>query len=122
MWHIHHDHNRDSDARGGSVVRYPAWMPSTGYRRQVILFRDALGTHLRARRQVLGHTLRDVSARAQVSLGYLSEIERGHKEASSELLGAICLALDTSLSQVLHSVAVDVAAQERAHIEVARAA
>lgn len=88
----------------------------------MILFRAALGTHLRARRQVLGRTLRDVSARAQVSLGYLSEIERGQKEASSELLGAVCMALDTSLSQVLHAVAVDVYAQETAHVEVVRAA
>lgn len=88
----------------------------------MILLRDALGTHLRARRQVLGRTLREVSATAQVSLGYLSEIERGQKEASSELLGAICAALDTSLSQVLHAVAADVAATERSHVEVVRAA
>jgi transcriptional regulator with XRE-family HTH domain len=63
-----------------------------------------------------------VSAEAQVSLGYLSEIERGRKEASSELLGAICSALDTSLSEVLFSVATDVAGAERGPIEIIRAA
>lgn len=88
----------------------------------MILFRHVLGAHLRTRRQDLGRTLREVSADAQVSLGYLSEIERGRKEASSELLGAICLALDTSLSQVLFAVADDVARSERVLVEVARAA
>ena len=88
----------------------------------MILLRHALGSHLRTRRQELGRTLREVSAGAQVSLGYLSEIERGHKEASSELLGAICAALGTSLSEVLRGVARDVAAAERAHVEVVRAA
>ena len=88
----------------------------------MILLREALGTHLRARRQDLGRTLREVSADAQVSLGYLSEIERGQKEASSELLGAICAALGTSLSAVLFAVADDVAVSERSHVEVVRAA
>jgi transcriptional regulator with XRE-family HTH domain len=45
-----------------------------------------------------------VSASARVSLGYLSEVERGRKEASSELLAAICAALDTPLSQVFREV------------------
>jgi transcriptional regulator with XRE-family HTH domain len=88
----------------------------------VILFRHALGAHLRARRQDLGRTLREVSADAQVSLGYLSEIERGRKEASSELLGGICDALDTSLAQVLFAVADDVARSEHVLVEVVRAA
>jgi transcriptional regulator with XRE-family HTH domain len=51
-----------------------------------------------------GRTLREVSASARVSLGYLSEVERGRKEASSELLAAICAALDTPLSQVFREV------------------
>jgi transcriptional regulator with XRE-family HTH domain len=88
----------------------------------VILFRDALGVHLRSRRLSLGRTLRDVSADAQVSLGYLSEIERGQKEASSELLGAICLALNVDLSEVLACLAHDVAMAERGRVEVVRAA
>jgi len=48
-----------------------------------------------------------------VSLGYLSEVERGRKEASSELLAAICTALDVSLSEVLHEVSEDLAREER---------
>ncbi|MDF2825144.1 MAG: family transcriptional regulator, partial [Mycobacterium sp.] len=48
-----------------------------------------------------GRTLREVSDAAMVSLGYLSEVERGRKEASSELLSAICTALDVPLSRVL---------------------
>ena len=49
-------------------------------------------------------TLREVSRKARVSLGYLSEVERGQKEASSELLAAICAALDLPLSVVLNVV------------------
>jgi transcriptional regulator with XRE-family HTH domain len=59
---------------------------------------------LRARRQGQHRTLREVSTAANVSLGYLSEIERGQKEASSELLGAICDALGAQLSDVLRQV------------------
>jgi DNA-binding Xre family transcriptional regulator len=58
-------------------------------------------------------TLRDVSAAAGVSLGYLSEIERGRKEASSELLAAICTALDVPLSEVLREAGDDLAHEER---------
>jgi transcriptional regulator with XRE-family HTH domain len=100
----------------------PTSRPISGYGDPVILLRHVLGTHLRSRRQHLGRTLRQVSADAQVSLGYLSEIERGQKEASSELLGSICGALDASLSEILAAVAQDVAVAERAHVEIARAA
>lgn len=71
----------------------------------MILLRHELGEALRERRQEQGRTLRDVAAAASVSLGYLSEIERGVKEASSELLAAICDALDMPLSVVLDDVA-----------------
>jgi transcriptional regulator with XRE-family HTH domain len=57
--------------------------------------------------------LREVSAAARVSLGYLSEIERGHKEPSSELLAAICDALDVPLSEVFLSVSDTLRRQER---------
>ena len=67
----------------------------------MILLRRVLGDALRARRLDQDRTLRDVSTAANVSLGYLSEIERGQKEASSELLASICDALDTRLSEVL---------------------
>lgn len=79
------------------------------------LMRELLGESLREVRASSQLTLREVSGRAQVSLGYLSEIERGQKEASSELLNAICGALDVPLSQVLRQVSdkIDAHAQVR---------
>ena len=70
----------------------------------MVLLRHLLGDVLRRLRMRQGRTLREVSASARVSLGYLSEVERGQKEASSELLAAICAALDTPLSQVFREV------------------
>ncbi|MGH3715863.1 MAG: helix-turn-helix domain-containing protein [Micromonosporaceae bacterium] len=67
----------------------------------MVLLRRVLGDALRSRRLDQDRTLRDVSTAANVSLGYLSEIERGQKEASSELLASICDALETRLSEVL---------------------
>lgn len=78
----------------------------------MILLRRLLGDVLRQQRQRQGRTLREVSAEARVSLGYLSEVERGQKEASSELLGSICQALDVSLSSVLREVSDHLAAVE----------
>ncbi len=69
-----------------------------------MLLRDALGETLRDARNRQNRTLRDVSTAANVSLGYLSEVERGRKEASSELLASICDALDLELSDLLDSV------------------
>ncbi|MEV4514175.1 helix-turn-helix transcriptional regulator [Dactylosporangium sp. NPDC049525] len=69
-----------------------------------MLLRRVIGDALRARRQAQHRTLREVSTAANVSLGYLSEIERGQKEASSELLAAICEALGAALSEVLRDV------------------
>jgi transcriptional regulator with XRE-family HTH domain len=70
----------------------------------MVLLRQLLGDVLRRLRLRQGRTLREVSASARVSLGYLSEVERGQKEASSELLSAICGALNTPLSQVFREV------------------
>jgi transcriptional regulator with XRE-family HTH domain len=70
----------------------------------MVLLRQLLGDVLRRLRLRQGRTLREVSASARVSLGYLSEVERGQKEASSELLQAICTALGTPLSQVFREV------------------
>jgi transcriptional regulator with XRE-family HTH domain len=70
----------------------------------MVLLRRVIGDALRARRQGQHRTLREVSTAANVSLGYLSEIERGQKEASSELLSAICDALGARLSEVLGEV------------------
>ncbi|HET7303905.1 MAG TPA: helix-turn-helix transcriptional regulator [Segeticoccus sp.] len=75
----------------------------------MILLRRELGDVLRQHRRDQGRTLREVSASASVSLGYLSEVERGEKEASSELLASICTALDLPLSKVLGNVSTRVA-------------
>jgi transcriptional regulator with XRE-family HTH domain len=66
-------------------------------------------------------TLRQLSAEARVSLGYISEIERGQKEASSELLASLCQAMDLPLSDVLRDVADAVSIEEAALEVVARA-
>ncbi|MBB6334418.1 helix-turn-helix domain-containing protein [Schaalia hyovaginalis] len=68
------------------------------------LLRTELGDVLRGIRRAQGRTLREVSLEAQVSLGYLSEVERGQKEASSELLEAIATALGVPLWFVLREV------------------
>lgn len=68
------------------------------------VMRQFVGEVLRARRIAEGLTLRDVSARARVSLGYISEVERGQKEPSSELLAALAGALEVPLSKVLLDV------------------
>ena len=70
----------------------------------MVLLRHLLGDALRRLRLRQGRTLREVSAAARVSLGYLSEVERGQKEASSELLASICGALGAPLSHVLREV------------------
>jgi len=69
------------------------------------VLRQEIGEVLRSVRQRQGRTLREVSHSARVSLGYLSEVERGQKEASSELLASICAALDIPMSQMLREVA-----------------
>jgi XRE family transcriptional regulator, stress-response regulator len=71
-----------------------------------VLMREAIGGSLRRMRTARRRTLRDVSRRARVSLGYLSEVERGRKEPSSELLAAICEALDVALADLLSDAAV----------------
>jgi transcriptional regulator with XRE-family HTH domain len=68
------------------------------------VLRQVIGETLRGLRLRQRRTLREVSARARVSLGYLSEIERGQKEPSSELLAAICGALDVELSELFREV------------------
>ncbi|QOC92998.1 helix-turn-helix domain-containing protein [Micromonospora craniellae] len=79
----------------------------------MVLLRRVIGDALRARRQGQHRTLREVSSAANVSLGYLSEIERGQKEPSSELLAAICDALGARLSELLREVSDTVALAEQ---------
>ncbi len=66
--------------------------------------RQLMGEVLRTRRRAQGMTLRDLSSKARVSLSYISEIERGQKEPSSELLAALADALEIPLSNVLSQV------------------
>ena len=88
----------------------------------MILVREAVGLTLRAARTSQGRTLRDVARQARVSLGYLSEVERGQKEASSELLNAICVALGLSLSGVFNDVAAELMLRETITLTVVDAA
>ena len=76
------------------------------------VLRTLLGEALRTTRLRQERTLREVSSAAQVSLGYLSEVERGQKEASSELLASICRALGVRLSDVLRDVSESLSALE----------
>ena len=75
--------------------------PGEHERRSRPLLRTKLGEVLRRTRQEQGRTLADVSRAARVSMPYLSEIERGRKEASSEVLAAICDALHIEVSDLL---------------------
>lgn len=78
-----------------------------------MLLRRLLGDALRGHRQGQSRTLRDVAGAARVSLAYLSEVERGVKEPSSELLAAICTALGVPLSQLLREAGERSMAEER---------
>lgn len=71
-----------------------------------MLLRHALGEIVRRRRQALGLTLRDVARDGRISLPYLSEVERGRKEASSEIIQAICGVLRLDLAELLLDAAV----------------
>ena len=87
-----------------------------------MLLRTQIGQSLRSARNLQNRTLRDVAREARVSLGYLSEVERGQKEASSELLNAICAALGLSLSLVISDVAKQITAGETVKLVVVDAA
>lgn len=72
-----------------------------------MLLREVIGENLKAERISQNRTLRDVSASAFMSLGYLSELERGLKEVSSEMLDPICKALNISVPELLIRTATD---------------
>ncbi|GAA1396443.1 helix-turn-helix transcriptional regulator [Luteococcus peritonei] len=84
-----------------------------------VLVRELIGETLREQRFAQGRTLREVSMAARVSLGYLSEVERGQKEASSELLASICQALEVPLSVILMTVSNKLAVAESTRMDVA---
>jgi transcriptional regulator with XRE-family HTH domain len=77
-----------------------------------VKLREAVGEALRRRRQAQGRTLREVAEAAGVSLTYLSEVERGRKEASSEVLEAVCAALRLGLAELFFEVAETLALAE----------
>lgn len=70
----------------------------------MVLVRQEIGEVLRDVRLQKGRTLRQVASRASVALGYLSEVERGQKEASSEILASVAYALDTPISVIMREV------------------
>jgi transcriptional regulator with XRE-family HTH domain len=82
----------------------------------MLLVRREIGDVLRELRQAKGHTLRQVAGRASVALGYLSEIERGQKEASSEILYSVAEALDVPISHIMREVSERLAAIEEVQI------
>ncbi len=83
-----------------------------------MLVRDAIGTTLRRLRLERGKTLRDLARESLVSLPYLSEVERGRKEASSEILAALCRALGVPVVLVLHAASEKLEADERSVVEL----
>lgn len=90
--------------QAGNVVPEPEDGARTWEEEAMAVLRTLLGSSLRETRLRQRRTLREVSGAARVSLGYLSEVERGQKEASSELLASICRALGVRLSDVLREV------------------
>ena len=81
-----------------------------------MLLRGLIGVVLRRIRLNQGRTLRDVADSARVSVPYLSEVERGRKEPSSELLAAICTALDLQLTDLLDEVRFEIAQAQLAEV------
>lgn len=82
-----------------SVLPFPSVPHDESAERPTL--REAIGDVLREERRDQERTLADVAGEAGVSLPYLSEVERGRKDVSSEVLGAICAALDLPLPLVL---------------------
>ena len=88
----------------------------------MVLLRESVGQTLRQARTEQSRTLRDVARAARVSLGYLSEVERGQKEASSELLNSICEALGLTLGSLMSEVTREITSAESAKLVVVDAA
>lgn len=83
----------------------------------MLLLRQEIGDVLRQHRQAQGQTLRQVAAKASVALGYLSEVERGQKEVSSEILASVADALQVPLSVLLRDVSARIAVAEGLYID-----
>jgi transcriptional regulator with XRE-family HTH domain len=80
------------------------------------LLRGVIGVVLRRARALQGKTLKDVADQARVSVQYLSEVERGRKEASSEVVAAICGALGWTIVDLLDAVREELAPVERVEV------
>jgi transcriptional regulator with XRE-family HTH domain len=78
----------------------------------MVLVRQEIGDVLRDFRLQKGRTLRQVAGKASVALGYLSEVERGQKEASSEILASVAEALEVPISVIMRQVSDRLAALE----------
>ncbi len=91
-------------ARAGSRPGTRLMHPTTVKGETMVLVRQEIGDVLRDTRLRQGRTLRQVASRASVALGYLSEVERGQKEASSEILASVADALEVPLSSILREV------------------
>ena len=83
----------------------------------MVLLRHEIGDVLRTHRQRQGQTLRQVAAKASVALGYLSEVERGQKEVSSEILASVAEALEVPLSIVMRDVSERLASAEGSYFD-----
>lgn len=83
----------------------------------MVILRQEIGDVLRSHRLERGQTLRQVSAKASVALGYLSEVERGQKEVSSEILASVAEALEVPLSVVMREVSDRVALIEGIYLD-----
>jgi transcriptional regulator with XRE-family HTH domain len=86
-----------------SGLRY-CYLPEKERKTTMVLVRQEIGDVLRDFRLQKAMTLRQVASRASVALGYLSEVERGQKEASSEILASVADALDTPISVIMREV------------------
>lgn len=84
----------------------------------MVLMRQEIGDVLRDFRLQKGRTLRQVAGDASVALGYLSEVERGQKEASSEILSAVAEALETPLSVIMGEVSQRLAISEGIDLQI----
>lgn len=86
-----------------------------------MILRDYIGTALLNERKTQGRTLRNVADRAQVALGYVSEVERGRKEVSSEVLRSICEALYMTVGDLMVDVTVAMKKDEEQKVALERA-
>lgn len=106
--------------KGTTMTEHAAFPPPTFDLPPRPLLRDIMGLVLRRARHDQGRTLADVARAARVSMPYLSEVERGVKEASSEIIAAICDALGIDLSDIMIEVARLLAAERARRAELMR--